>query len=269
VVAYLSGNKDTFWKTDLYGFQSSFFSPYPRDTYSHDRPIAFFHPAKRASQCGGAAAGDGEISTHLDGSIGMPLDDWIDTMTKGGFPPHSEAEAKHGFRIVFPDVVHLFSKCEDEIRLKGGLEISTASWTSGYSRTYTSREDGGTYGGMLPLYPPNGWPVQHFAGIEVSDEFRINLGFFNGNHDHAITHRLTLYQADGTEVARAEFTLGSLNSKLEPLEKLLGLELGSLEHGTYGLSVVPLDDAENGVEGRSWAYVTLVDNLTGDSTILW
>lgn len=269
VVAYLPGKKDTYWKTDLYGFQGSFFSPYPRDTHTHDRPIAFFHPQKRASQCGGAAADGGEISAHLDGSIGMPLDDWIETMTEGGFPPYSEAEAKHGWRMVFPDVIHLFSECEGETGLKGGLEISTASWTSGYSRTYTSREDGGTYGGMLPLYPPNGWPVQHFAGIEISDEFRINVGFFNGNHDHAITHRLTLYRADGTEVAATEFTLDRLNSKLEPLEKLLGLGRGSLDDGTYGLSVVPLDDTENGVEGRSWAYVTLVDNLTGDSTILW
>ena len=72
-----------------------------------------------------------------------------------------------------------------------------------------------------------------------------------------------------TQVTTTEFTLGPLNSKLEPLERLLGLDRGSLEDGTYGLTVVPLDDAANGVEGRSWAYVTLVDNLTGDSTILW
>ena len=190
-------------------------------------------------------------------------------MTEGGFSPPFDWDAERGWRTVFPDVVHLFAECEGETKIKGGLEVSTASWTSGYSRTYTSRDDGGTYGGMLPLYPPNGWPVQHFAGIEVSDEFRINIGFFNGNHDHAINHRLTLYRADGAVAATTEFTLARLKSKLEPLEELFGLPDGSLENGTYGLTLVPLDDPENGVEGRSWAYVTLIDYLTGDSTILW
>ncbi len=267
-VAHLPGKEGTFWRTDLYGFQGNVYSAFPTDTYTYDRPIAFLHPEKRASQCGGAAAG-GEISAHLDGSIGMPLDDWIDTMTQGGFAPSSERYAKRGWRMVFPDVVHLFGGCEGETDIKGGLEISTASWTSGYSRTYTTREDGGTFGGMLPLYPPNGWPVQHFAGIEVSDDFRVNVGFFNGKHDHAVTHRLTLYKEDGFAVATAEFALGHLKSKLEPLEELFGLVEGSLEEGTYGLTVLPLDDDENDVEGRSWAYVTLVDNITGDSTILW
>ena len=269
VVAHVPGKEDTFWKTDLYGFQGTVYSSAFSGGVTYDQPLAFFHPQKRASQCGGAAVGGGEISAALDGSIGMPLNEWVETMTEGDIPPPFGWEAERGWRTVFPDVIHLFAECEGETKIKGGFEISTASWTSGYSRTYTSREDGGTYGGMLPLYPPNGWPVQHFAGIEVSDEFRINVGFFNGNHGHAITHRLTLYRADGTEVATTEFSLGALNSKLEPLERLLGLDRGSLEDGAYGLTVVPLDDAENGVEGRSWAYVTLVDNLTGDSTILW
>lgn len=269
VVAHVPGKEDTFWKTDLYGFQGAVYATAYSDDITYDQPLTFFHPQKRASQCGGAALGGGEISAALDGGIGMPLNEWVETMTEGDIPPPFGWEAERGWRTVFPDVVHLFAECEGETKIKGGLEISTASWMSGYSRTYTSREDGGTYGGMLPLYPPNGWPVQHFAGVEVSDEFRINVGFFNGDHDHAITHRLTLYRADGTEVTTTEFTLGSLNSKLEPLERLLGLDRGSLEDGTYGLTVVPLDDAGNGVEGRSWAYVTLVDNLTGDSTILW
>jgi len=32
---------------------------------------------------------------------------------------------------------------------------------------------------------------------------------------------------------------------------------------------LPLDDEANGVEGRSWAFVSLVDNVTGDSTNWW
>jgi hypothetical protein len=54
-----------------------------------------------------------------------------------------------------------------------------------------------------------------------------------------------------------------------PQERGHGLAEGSLEPGSYGLTVLPLDDKANGVEGRSWAYVSLIDNLTGDPTNWW
>jgi len=133
----------------------------------------------------------------------------------------------------------------------------------------STRADGGTYGGMLPLYPPHGWPVQHFAGLVVSDAFRINVGLYNGDADHAIVNRLTLYSADGTKVAEKEITLQPWANLVESLESLLDLASGSLADGTYGLTVLPLDDPDNGVEGRSWAFVSLVDNVTGDSTNWW
>jgi hypothetical protein len=41
----------------------------------------------------------------------------------------------------------------------------------------------------------------------------------------------------------------------KPLERLMGLEAGTLDPGLYGLSVIPLDDPDAGVEGRCWAYV--------------
>jgi hypothetical protein len=268
VIAHTAGREGTFWRTDLYGFQGNVYDAFPWDEDTYDRPVAFFHPSRRAVECRGAAVG-GEIGAHLDGEVGMPLADWVSTMTAGGFPPSHELYAKRGWRMVYPDAVRLFGECAGEESIIGGLEISTASWTSGYSRTYTTRADGGTYGGMLPLYPPGGWPVQHFAGIEVAEGFRINVGLFNGDHGHAIRHRLTLYAADGAEVATVELELGALRSRLEPLEELLGIAEGGLGEGTYGLTVMPLDDQEAGAEGRSWAYVSLVDDVTGDPTNWW
>ena len=53
------------------------------------------------------------------------------------------------------------------------------------------------------------------------------------------------------------------------LEHVFGLEVGDLAEGTYGLTVLPLDDDANGVQGRSWAYVSLVDGATGDPTNWW
>jgi len=248
-VAHTTGTNATTWVTDVYGIQGNAF--HPLDVNGYDTPRAVFHPARPETQCDGAAL-DAEIMADLEGVAGSPGDEW-----------------EPGDRTIFPDVLRLFGPCAEETELSGALELVTASWTSGYSRTYTAREDDGTYGGMLPFYPIGGWPVQHFAGIEVSDEFRVNVGLFNGNHEHPITHRVTLYAADGTQVAERILTLQPLASFQRRLEHLFQMEPGDLAQGTYGLTVLPLDDEEAGVQGRSWAYVSLVDNVTGDPTNWW
>ncbi len=53
------------------------------------------------------------------------------------------------------------------------------------------------------------------------------------------------------------------------LDHIFGLEDGTLPHGTYGLTVLPLDDDAAGVQGHCWAYVSQVDNVTGDPTNWW
>jgi hypothetical protein len=149
------------------------------------------------------------------------------------------------------------------------MELVAGTWFSAWTRTYTTRDDGGTYGEMLPLYPIGGWRVQRFAGVEVGEVFRVNVGLFNGDHEHAITHRLTLHAADGREVAQLTLSLEPLASFSRRLEHLFLRQVGELPAGTYGLTVLPLDDPAAGVKGRSWAYVSLVDNATGDPTNWW
>jgi hypothetical protein len=170
---------------------------------------------------------------------------------------------------VIADVVRHFAPCADEESSKGALEISSGSWFAGYSRTYTTRPDGGTYGSMLPLYPPGGWPAQHFAGLEVAAEQRINVGLYNGLGGTAVTHRLLLYSADGALRAERELVVEAGALVQQPLEELLGLAQGELEPGLYGLSVIPLKDHAAGVEGRCWAFVSLVNNATNDPVNLW
>jgi hypothetical protein len=41
------------------------------------------------------------------------------------------------------------------------------------------------------------------------------------------------------------------------------MNLTALPAGLYGHTVIPQG------EGRSWAYVSLVDNISGDPTNLW
>ena len=43
---------------------------------------------------------------------------------------------------------------------------------------------------------------------------QINIGFFNGNHDHAITHRVTLYNAAGETYQEASDALAEADSVL-------------------------------------------------------
>jgi len=257
VVAFSQGVRDARWQTDLFGYTD-------RAAPLH----AVFHPTRRESQCGGAIPPEG-IEQEIFGEMGMPLSVWIQTLRQAGVEIYGEDRMASGFRTVFPNVIRLFDACSGEENAKGGLELSAGSWFSGFSRTYTTREDGGTYGGMLPLYPPGGWPVQHFAGIEVGDTFRVNVGFFNGDHDHAVAHRIMLYAADGSEVAERILTLQPLASFQRRLEHLFGVEVGTVPAGTYGMTVLPLDDPEQDVKGRSWAYVSLVDNVTGDPTNWW
>jgi hypothetical protein len=163
--------------------------------------------------------------------------------------------------VPLPDVVSRIPECTGS-GVSGALELSVGSWMSGYVRTYTTREDGGTYGDILPFYPTGGWPVQHFSGLRITGAFRVNLGLYNGM-EREVVHRLLVYDRNGTEVARRELTLAPRQSLQAPLAQLTG----ELAEGLYGLTVLPLD--EPGSPGRSWAYVSVVDNVTNDPTNLW
>jgi len=127
------------------------------------------------------------------------------------------------------------------------------------SRTYTTREDGGTYGDILPLYPPHGWPVRHFAGIELNDNFRVNVGLYNGA-DEESRIALRLYDEDGLLAVEKIVTLESRQSFQSNLREMLG---GNLKDGIYGLSFVTLNGP------GCWPYISTVDNVTGDPTNWW
>jgi hypothetical protein len=257
VVASNNGLAGSRWTTDLYGYVRGL-------GWSDPLMVMAFHPS-RPEQC--ADPTSGEINEILQGVLAMPADRWLQTIEWPPDVPPPPWGYVDGLGTIYPDVIHSFPECADATNITGGLEILTGSWFSGFSRTYTTRADGGTYGGMLPLYPPWGWPVQHFAGLEVNDDFRINVGFFNGNHDEAIEHRITLYSQDGQTVAQRTLILEPLASLQRELTGLFHLD--ELPDGTYGLTVLPLDDPVTGVQGRSWAYVSKIDNRTNDPTNLW
>jgi hypothetical protein len=102
--------------------------------------------------------------------------------------------------------------------------------------------------------------LQHFSGIEAGGRFRINVGLYNGQST-TTTNRLLLYDATGALVAQRDIDLASHASLQAPIASLMNV--ANLPAGLYGLSVVPLG------AGHSWAYVSLVDNISGDPTNLW
>lgn len=232
-IAHTPGANDTFWKTDLYGF----FPNVEKDPEPSQQPRAWFYPAD-GSSCGA-------VTTRLKGEFGVPNVEWPDY-----------------WRNVFPDVVRQFPGCEQNTA-RGALQLRLASWMSGFSRTYTTRADGGTLGEMLPFFPAGGWPVQHFAGIKVDAKYRINIGLFNGL-DRPVANRLELYDAKGVLVAETTIYLSPNQWIQEPVGSLFKKMLST---GIYGLSVIAEDDGD--AAGRSWAYVSLVDNVTGDPAIWW
>ncbi len=162
--------------------------------------------------------------------------------------------------FIYRDVARQFAACDSGNGVVGAMRMRGVSWMQGYSRTYTTRADGGTFGDMLPFYPTNGWPVQHFSGIEVGSRFRVNVGLYNGQST-TTTNRLLLYDTNGVLVAQRDVDLASHISMQAPIASLMNI--ANLPAGLYGLSVVPVG------EGRSWAYVSLVDNISGDPTNLW
>ena len=182
--------------------------------------------------------------THLDSASGCTADA---NLSADGFD-------------IYSDVARKFGPCGTGGSGLGALRLAGTTWMAGYSRTYTTRADGGTFGDMLPFYPAGGWPLQHFSGIETGSRFRINVGLYNGQST-TTTNRLILYDANGTLVAQRDVDLASHASIQTTIASIMNVP--NLPAGLYGLSVIPLG------AGHSWAYVSLVDNISGDPTNLW
>lgn len=235
-VAHTPGANNTFWRSDLYGY----FHP----PVSHQQlPAVQFYPG-HSGHCDGR--------TRIDATLGGPY---------GESGNSSVTREPSVFRRVFPDVVAQFPTCTTNGTM-GALEINAGTWMAAFTRTYTTRDDGGTYGDILPLYPADGWPVQHFSGIKIGNTYRINVGLYNGK-DYPVENQLVIYDAAGNETRRHDISLAPRQSLQAPLTSLVG----RLDEGLYGMTVRGVDTP--GRPGRSWAYVALVENETGDTTNLW
>jgi hypothetical protein len=226
-IIHAAGGHGTFWRTDAYGiFQ------YRVDDRDAQEPLVTFRPAD--TQCESRTMSL-VPSPGVAGLDGRWRKEWY---------------------TVYAD---LGRQLCDASEVRGALEVQTGSWTSMFTRTYTNRPDGGTYGDILPLYPPRGWPARHFAGIAVNQAFRINVGLYNGGESEG-RWRLRLLASDGTLAAERTLSLSAHESIQNSLREAFDADI---PEGLYGLSIDTLSG--DGV----WPWVSVVDNLTGDPTNFW
>lgn len=226
-IAHAPGANGTRWQTDLYGF----FPSTGEQGFQVQQPEAVFHPSS-----GGCEA----KTMRLVSSPGADVTN----------PPSLPF-----WNTEFLDVARQLCAADDA---RGALELNTGSWMTAWARVYTTAQNGGTFGEMLPLYPSRGWPSRHFAGIELHSEVRVNVGLYNG-FDTSSTVELRLYDAAGTLVTTRQVALAPRESMQQTLRQLFG----DVADGLYSLSLVPLDAA------GCWPYVSIVDNVTGDPTNWW
>lgn len=228
-IAHTRGANGTFWRTDGYGvFWVNATGGQPQ------APEVNFYST--TPQCASES-----MTRRLTPTAAMPGGDgWLQF-----------------WKSAFVDIAR--QVCPSSEDAAGALEVRTGSWMTMVSRTYTTREDGGTYGDILPLYPPRGWPERHFAGVEMSEAFRVNIGLYNGS-DLPSKIIARLFDANGALVAEKTIALEPRASLQSSIRQFFG---GQLKNGLYGLSFVSLEGA------GCWPYVSTVDNITGDPTNWW
>ncbi len=227
-IARTAGANGSRWQTDMYGVFGNALATVP----SQKPQANFYGPANCST-----------ATMTLNPSAGFP--------DPAGVWPTT-------WYTAFSDVTR--QACPEADSVTGALEVRTGSWMSAVARTYTTRDDGGTYGDILPLYPPRGWPSRHFSGIELNDAFRVNIGLYNG-FATPVDLELRLYRDDGSLAASKTVTTAAKALLQNGLRQFFGTELPD---GLYGLSVLPL----NGAEG-CWPYISVVDNVTNDPTNFW
>lgn len=134
------------------------------------------------------------------------------------------------------------------------------------SRTSTAGGEGGSYGQGIPPVQPGqllsaaGSDDVTMGGVEQGTAFRTNLGLCEVWGESA-TVRVTILDADGTE-------LGHRDVELRPYENTQINEVARTVAGADPLAAGMARVAVTAGGGRVAAYLSVVDNATGDPTFV-
>ena len=134
------------------------------------------------------------------------------------------------------------------------------------SRTSTPGLEGGSYGqGIPPLAPyhiirADAAPVQWAGGVVRSPAYRTNLGLCEV-WGEAAEVRVSLWNQDGSPAGDRTINLPPFgNTQINDLPQTLGA-LDQMDNGMVAVEIL-------GGDGRVGAYLSIVDNITGDPTYL-
>jgi PKD repeat protein len=154
-----------------------------------------------------------------------------------------------GDTLVLADVLSEFGETSGNATL--GVAWTTLTGPVVTSRTYTSVENGGTYGQSID-------PLQQLSnemfvpGLRNDASYRTNVGFVNGGPDSE-TFAVIALSPSGGEIARTNVTLGS-GAQVQS-------SVGALLPGVSGkFTLVVQGDGE----AELFAYGSMVDNESGD-----
>ena len=145
----------------------------------------------------------------------------------------------------------------------GSLEVRGADIIVS-SRTSTPGLEGGSYGqGIPPLAPyhmlrTDGAQVQWAGGVVRSSAYRTNFGLCEV-WGEAVQVRVTLWDENGLSAGTRTVDLPPYgNTQINDLPHALGGP-DEMENGMVGVEIL-------GGDGRVGAYLSIVDNVTGDPT---
>ena len=134
------------------------------------------------------------------------------------------------------------------------------------SRTSTPGADNGSYGqGIPPIQPEQvlragATASTTMGGLEESEAFRTNLGLCEIWGESA-TVRVTVFDAAMVE-------LGFQDAQLRPYENTQINQVAKTVAGASTLSNGVVEVTVTGGDGRIGAYLSVVDNATGDPTFI-
>ncbi|HEV8660971.1 MAG TPA: PKD domain-containing protein [Thermoanaerobaculia bacterium] len=155
--------------------------------------------------------------------------------------------------VVIPDVVTALGEQSGS----GPLEISWSGSSAPVvtSRTYTTVDNGGTYGQSVDVVEAFA-TQQYVTGLRSDADFRTNVGFLNGGNDPIIV-QATVLSASGAPIGSVAVNVAAHSLVQYPLMALTpGVD-------AYSIGSCTLDARTNGAAAL-FLYGSVVDNRTGD-----
>lgn len=165
------------------------------------------------------------------------------------------------YYTIYPDLAAQLQPCVNATLPLGTLELNVASWMTGFVRVTTGAANEAT-SDVLPFYPLDGWPSQHFPA-ELQPGVSAHIRAYNGTESTA-EYRVSTFSAAGSLLHDAQYRIDA-HQTIE-----FSLRDAVHEDGLYGVSIRAVCTASTVCETvpGTWSAVITTDE-SGDRTTWW